>query len=48
MKHLIHEDEETMDEKLVFDWDEKDEASMQKICPRLFARYWNNPLASKY
>lgn len=39
--------EEEMSQIIEFDWDENDEDSLRRICPRLYERYWNSPLKFK-
>lgn len=37
-----------LSELIEFDWDGNDEKRLKNICPRIFAKYWNNPLQDKY
>ena len=43
-----HEGEQEKFSKMIFSWDENDEESMRKICPKIFGRFWNNPLKRNY
>lgn len=40
----VAKDEMEMSALIEFNWDENDPASLRKICPNLYDKYWDNPL----
>ena len=47
-EEFIYNGELELFNEIVFDWSENDPESMRKICPRIFEKYWDSFLKSKF